>query len=67
MYQLKAKDMLHILDKEQSGEIFAFSNGSISFWGLQPSQQEKFLDLYIRDKQKSPIKESSEFTVDEDE
>ncbi|KAG0760751.1 hypothetical protein G6F57_010384 [Rhizopus arrhizus] len=59
--------MLHILDKEQSGEIFAFSNGSISFWGLQPSQQEKFLDLYIRDKQKSPIKESSEFTVDEDE
>lgn len=61
--------MLHIVDQEKGGEIFAFSNGSLSFWGLEISQQEKFLG-YIRDSQEVKVSEKSEsveFTVDEDE
>ncbi|KAG1441621.1 hypothetical protein G6F56_011395 [Rhizopus delemar] len=67
--ELKANDMLHIVDQEKGGEIFAFSNGSLSFWGLEISQQEKFLG-YIRDSQEVKVSEKSEsveFTVDEDE
>lgn len=64
-------NMIHILDHAQGGDIYVFSNGTFVCWGLDQSQQEKFLNDYVRNcGGNSPIAESTEsveYIIDEDE
>ncbi|CEG81313.1 hypothetical protein RMATCC62417_15531 [Rhizopus microsporus] len=73
--EINAKDALHIVDQEQGGDIFVFSNGSFACWGMQPSQETKFSSLYVTKSEKKresnvvieEAKETIDYTVDEDE
>lgn len=61
-------NMIHILDQAHGGDIYLFSNGTFVCWGLNQSQQMKFLN-YCGEGSSAvgTTFESMEYIIDEDE
>lgn len=62
--------MLHILDSTHGGDIHLFDNGSLVYWGVNPSRQSVFIDLIQGKKdinEYNTTNERVEYTIDEDE
>lgn len=61
-------NMIHILDQAHGGDVYLFSNGTFVCWGLDQSQQMKFLDYCgERSSAVGTTSESMEYIIDEDE
>lgn len=61
--------MVHIQDQLHGGDIYLFSNGTFTCWGLNQLQQEKFITDHLENSTTAGLesRENIEYIIDEDE
>ncbi|KAI8077958.1 uncharacterized protein B0P05DRAFT_543495 [Gilbertella persicaria] len=56
-----------VLDQEQGGDMYMFSNGTFVSWGIDSDRQQSFLDTFVQMSDFKATTETVEYTIDEDE